>query len=268
VVTDRGIQTVNRNVFKTLEKSITDFLNTTVWTNRVFEKNERIKANFYLVVKEYKNNRFTCELSVSAVRPVYNSSYETNLFTVSEKNISFEYVEYQQLTFNPEMLDNNLTATLAFYAYMIIGYDFDSFKMNAGRPYFQKAKEIVSTAEGMGMPGWENTGKFFSKSKWIDQLLLPGNIMFHKSIYTYHRLGLDAMSEDARKGKTNIIYALQYLEKLSSRDSDLLVKLFFDTKSDEIVQVLSGGPAVPNQKNVREILMRIAPMYRMKWEKI
>ncbi len=268
VVSAPGITTVNKNVFKTLERSITEFLNTTRWTNKVFKPEEKIKANFYIVVKEYKNNRFVCDLNVSGIRPVYNSSYETNTITVSDKNFTFTYLEYQPISFNAEMLDNNLTAVLAFYVYMIIGYDFDSFKLNAGRPYFEKAKSIQATAAGQGFAGWENQGKFFSRAEWVDQLLLASNIMFHKAFYTYHRLGLDKMADDPMEGKTNIIRSLQYLETVNNKNADILIKLFFDTKSDELVRILSGGPDTVNQNLVYEILMNLAPMYRMKWDNL
>jgi uncharacterized protein YqfB (UPF0267 family) len=268
VVSAPGISAVNKSVINTLQRSVTEFINTTRWTDKVFEKNERIKANFYLIVKEYENNKFVCELNVSAVRPVYNSSYETTTLALSDKNVTFEYLEYQPLTFNPDNLDNNLTAVLAFYAYMIIGYDFDSFKMNAGKPYFQKAKEIQVTAAGQSMPGWDDTGKFFSRAKWVDQLLLPANIMFHKAVYTYHRMGLDLMADNPKNGKTNVIRAIQYLEKVNKKNGDLIIKIFFDTKSGEIVSVLSDGPETLNQKSIYDVLMNLAPMYRMKWDKI
>jgi len=263
-----GITTVNKNIFKTLEKSIREFLQSQKWTDRVFKPEEKIKANFYFVVKEYKNNHFVCQLNISALRPVFNSSYETQTITVADKNVQFDYLEYQPLTFNPEMLDNNLTAVLAYYVYIILGYDFDSFKINGGQPYFRKAKEIQVNAAGQGLPGWENQGKFFSRAEWVDQLLLPANSVFHRAFYTYHRQGLDYMADDPAKGKRGVIRSLQLLRNVNKKNGDILIKLFFDTKSDEIVRILSGGPFLPEMKNVYEILMDLAPMYRSKWEKL
>ncbi len=268
VVSAPGINAVNRSVFSTLERSLTEFINTRKWTGKVFKKEERIKANFYLVVREYQDNRFKCELNVSAFRPVYNSSYETNLLSISDKQVEFEYLEYQTLDFNPDNLNNNLTAVFAFYVYMILGYDFDSFKLNAGREFFQKAKEIQVTASGQGYPGWDDKGKFFSRARWVNQLLASSNIMFHKAFYTYHRQGLDLMADDPKKAKTHIIRTFQYLQNPDKKNADLIIKLFYDAKSDEIVNILSGGPETLNQKLAYDLLMEQAPMYRMKWEKI
>ncbi len=268
VVSAPGVTNVNKQIFRTLEKSITEFFNTTRWTERVFKPEERIKAHLVLVVKEYKDNHFVCEMNIASYRPVYNSNYETLLLQFADKNVRFTYLEYQPLTFNPDILDNDLTTLLAFYAYVILGYDFDSFKLNAGNEYFKKAKEIQVTAAGQGMAGWESQGKSFSRARWIDQLLLPSNIMFHKAFYTYHRHGLDQMADDLTKGKTNVIRAIQYLEKVPENSSDLLIKTFFNTKADEIVQILSQGPKTANQKLIYDTLMKLAPMYRMKWEQL
>jgi len=268
VVDASSLNTANLSIFKTLEKSLTSFINDKHWTQRVFRKKERIKANIYLVVKKYDNNRFTCELNVSALRPVYASTYETPLFLVSDKNFSFEYQEFQPLVFNPDQIEDNLTATIAYYLYMILGYDFDSFKLNAGKPYFEQAQNIAESAQSAGLPGWEKTGDFFSKPKWVEQLLTSSNFMFHKAFYTYHRYGLDLMAQNPKQGKTNIIRAIQYLTKLNAHDADFIIKLFFDTKSDEIVNILKEGPKTVNYRNVKTFLDKLAPTYAPKWKKL
>ncbi|NPA43034.1 MAG: DUF4835 family protein [Chlorobi bacterium] len=256
----------NRQIFITLENSIREFLNTRKWTRHTFLPHERIRATFMLVVREYKDNRIKCELNISAFRPVYNSTYESPLLTVSDKKVEFNYVQYQPLEFNPEILDNNLTAVLAFYVYMILGYDFDSFKEFGGTEYFKTAKEIQVNAAGQGLPGWENKGGFFSRAEWVDQLLLNENQPFHRAMYSYHRLGLDLMASNPRKGKEGVIRAIRMLHMLTPQNADVIIKIFFDTKADEIFRILSGGPEVPSQKNIKQILIKLAPMYRMKWE--
>ncbi len=258
----------NISVFKTLQNDLTSFVNSKRWTKKIFKENEKIKVIFYFVVKNYENNKFKCELNVSVLRPVYGSGYETPLFTISDKNIEFEYQQYQALEFNPGNLESNLTATVAFYLYMALGYTFDSFKFNAGKEYFDMAQNIQQTAASSGMQGWEKTNDFFSKAKWVEQLLSGSNIMFHKAIYTYHRFGLDFMSENLTTGKTNLIRGIQYLTKLNKSNADFIIKLFFDTKSDEIVNVLKEGPRTTNQRNIKKILMNLAPMYSVKWNEI
>ncbi len=263
-----SINTSNLSVFKTLQNDLTSFINSKRWTKKVFKENERIKVIFYFVVKSYSNDKFQCELNVSVLRPVYGSGYETPLFTISDKNVQFEYQQYQPLEFNPDNLQSNLTATVAFYLYMALGYTFDSFKFNAGKEYFAQAQNIQQTAASTGMPGWEKTNDFFTKAKWVEQLLTNSNIMFHKAIYTYHRFGLDMMSGNLINGKTNLIRGIQYLTKVNRNNADFIIKLFFDTKSDEIVNVLKEGPRTSNQRNIKKILMDLAPMYSVKWEEI
>jgi len=263
-----GIQTVNRQVFQTLEKSIRDFLQTTRWTDQTLEPHERIKANFYFVIREYKNNHYAAELNITAYRPVYNSTYETPTLMVSDKNVSFQYVEFQPLQYTPGLLDDNLTAILAYYAYMIIGYDFDSFRLNAGKPYFEEAKKIQAAAAGQAFPGWENRGKFFSRAEWVEQLLLPANDGFHKAFYTYHRQGLDYLADEPERAKRSIVRAIKLLDNLDRKKADILIKLFFDTKVDEIVKIFSDDrPTAENRELVR-ILTDLAPMYRNRWEQI
>ncbi len=268
VVDASRLNTANLSVFKTLEKDLRRFINTKHWTRKIFDKQERIKCSFVLSVTEYKNNSMTVELHVSAYRPVFNSSYETTLFTVKDENLRFDYQEYQPLIYNEGQMDNNLTAVIAYYAYMIIGYQFDSFKRNGGKPFFEKAKNIQTLASGSGIAGWDDRGKFFSRAKWVDQLLNPSNAMFHQAFYTYHRFGLDMMADNLTSGKTNIIRAIQYLEKLDKSRSDLIVKLFFDAKSHEIAGILKEGPVTPNAKRIKSLLLSLAPAYANLWEEI
>jgi len=263
-----AVNTANRSIFKTLQKSVADFLNNTSWTGLQLKEHEKIKARFLFTIREYRQNRFVCRLTVSAYRPVYNSTYETPVLMAVDKNISFKYIEYQPLTFNEDFIDNNLTAVLAYYAYMIIGYDFDSFRLNGGEKYFMRASEIRAMAAGQGLPGWDDKGKFFSRARWVNQLLDPNNGNFHKAFYIYHRQGLDYFADDPVKAKKGIARALRLLSRLNTKRSDILIKLFFDTKSDEIVQVFSSGPALPEVRDIKRILTDLAPAYAYKWEKI
>jgi len=268
IVDASRLNTANLSVFKTLEKDLNNFINSKHWTRKVFGKEERIKCTFILSVVEYKDNNMKVELHVSASRPVYNSTYETLLFSVKDENVKFSYQEYQPLIYNEGQLDNNLTAVIAYYAYMILGYQFHSFKLNAGKPYFEKAKNIQSLASGQGWTEWDDRGKFFSRAKWVDQLLNPSNMSFAQAFYTYHRFGLDMMADQMSMGKANIVKAINYLNKLDRKRSDLIIKLFFDAKADEITGVLKEGPRASNLQKVKNILLELAPYYADKWKEL
>ncbi len=263
------IPTSNLSVFKTLEKDWQSLINKTRWTDRVFEANERIECTFLLSVRKYENNRIEGELSISAFRPVYNSTYKTPLLLLSDKKIRFNYQEYQPLTFTDYQYENNLVSITAFYLYMILGYDFDSFKNGAGKPYFERAQKVAEMAAGAGAVGWdlEAAGKY-SRRRWVQQALDENNVMFHTAFYNYHRRGLDFMADDTRKGKTGVAHALEQLGKLDRTRADLLLKLLFDAKSDEIVRIFSGGPRVPAQQHLPDLLTDLAPYYQAKWKRI
>ena len=263
-----GLATSNLEIFKTLEHDLTSLINKTHWTKRIFRPEERIECAFYIVVHKYEGDYFEAELNVSAFRPVYNSTYKTLTISVSDKNFKFKYQQYQPLEYNEFSYDNNLVGTIAYYLYMILGYDFDSFKTGAGLPYFKQAQKIAEMAAGTGAPGWEHSGKFFSRINWVQQLLYEENTMFHNAFYTYHRLGLDMMADNPKEAKTQIIHALQQMTKLDSHRADLLIRLFFDAKSDEIVQIFSSGEPPSNQKLLKSLLIELAPFYRNKWEQI
>ena len=263
------IPTSNLQVFKTLEKDWQSLINKTRWTGRIFKTNERIECTFLLSVRKYENNRIEAELSISTLRPVYNATYKTPLLILSDKKVVFSYQEFQPLTFTDYQYENNLVSITAFYLYMILGYDFDSFKNGEGRTFFEKARKVAGMAAGAGAAGWdlEAAGKY-SRRRWVQQALDENNVMFHTAFYNYHRRGLDFMAGDLRKGKTGIAHAIEQLAKLDRTRSDILLKLFFDAKSDEIVQIFTGGQQVPAQRNLYSTLMDLSPYYQAKWKQI
>ncbi len=261
----------NKQIFKTLEKSIENFINQRRWSDKHFQNYEKIKLDIVLNIKSYnvKNNEINGELYFRSYRPVYKSDYETLLLNLIEKDFSFKYREFEKLNFNIELYDNNLTSTLAFYAYVALGHDFDSFKENAGRPFYEKAEIIQNNAEQNGIKGWEKDHKNNSKGDLIELLLDPNSNYYHKAIYTYHRWGLDQMADNVELGKRNIISAINYLQKLkdTNRRSDYLIKIFFDAKADELVQIFSAGPPVSLAFVVNK-LRNLAPNYEFKWAEI
>ncbi len=261
----------NKQMFKTLENAITEFINKRRWTDKQFQNHEKIKVDILLNVKEYdlNKNKVTAELYFRSYRPVFKSDYETLLLNLIDKNFVFTYREFEKLDFNLELFDSNLTSTLAFYAYVALGHDFDSFKENAGRPFYEKAEVIQNNAEQNNIGGWAREHKNNTKGDLIELLLDDNSNFYHKAIYTYHRWGLDMMAERLSLGKNNIITAINYLQKLKeqNKNADYLVKIFFDAKADEIVQIFTAGPPV-NTSFVVNKLRNLAPNYDFKWDEI
>ncbi len=261
----------NKQVFKTLEKAIEEFINKRRWTDKQFQNHEKIKLDILLNIKSYDINKndITAELYFRSYRPVFNSDYETLLLNLVDKDFKFTYREFEKLDFNLELYDNNLVSTLAFYLYVALGHDFDSFKEDAGKPFYEKAEIIQTNADQNGVSGWAKDNKHNSKGDLIEQLLSNNSKYYHKAIYTYHRWGLDMMADNLSLGKNNIISAINYLQKFKNENhnSDYLLKIFFDTKADEIVQIFSAGPPV-NTAFVINKLRSLAPNYDYKWDEI
>ena len=261
----------NKQVFKTLEKAIEEFINKRRWTDKQFQNHEKIKVDIMLNIKSYNINKndITAELYFRSYRPVYNSDYETLLLNLIDKNFKFTYREFEKLDFNLELFDNNLVSTLAFYVYVALGHDFDSFKEGAGKQFYEKAEIIQTNADQNGVSGWAKDNKNNSKGDLIEQLLNGNSKFYHKAIYTYHRWGLDMMADKLSLGKNNIITAINYLKKFKddNHNSDYLLKVFFDAKADEIVQIFTAGPQV-NTGFVVNKLRSLAPNYDFKWDEI
>ena len=271
LVNASSVRGSNKQVFNTLQKAIETFFNKTRWTDKQFQDYEKIKVDVLLNIKEYdiNKNKVKAELYFRSYRPVYKSDYETLLLNLIDKDFGFTYREFEKLDFNLELFDSNLTSTLAFYAYVALGHDFDSSKENAGRPYYEKAEIIQNNAEQNSISGWEKENKNNTKGDLIELLLDDNSNFYKKAVYTYHRWGLDMMADKLAIGKNNIITAINYMQKLKeqNRNSDFLIKVFFDTKSDEIVQIFTAGPPV-NTSFVVNKLRNLAPNYDFKWDEI
>jgi len=266
-----SIQGSNKQMFKTLQRAVEEFVNKNRWTDKRFKEHEKIQCDLILNIKEYnqKKGAIKAELYFRSYRPVFKSDYQTLLLNLVDKNFEFTYREFEKLDFNLELFENNLTSTIAFYLYVALGEDFNSFKENAGIDFLKKAEVIQNSAEQSGVKGWNRDNKNNSKGDLIVLLLDDQSKFFQKAIYTYHRWGLDMMAEKTGLGKNNIITALNYISKLKqeNKNSDYLIKIFFDAKSDEIVQIFTAGPPV-NVNYVVTKLRQLAPNYDFKWDEI
>ena len=263
-------QTGNENnvVFKTLEKQLTEFVNNTKWTNEAFSPKERINCSMVINIKDYSNDLFSATLQVSSSRPVFNSSYNSPVYNYNDKDFNFQYLEFQNLIFNKSQFESNLVSVLAFHVYMILGIDADTFELNGGDKYFKQAQTIASYSQQLNGQGWKLEDGLQSRFALIDNLMSPSYKDMRSAMYNYHIGGLDIMNENTKDGKNKIITVLNELQKVHRvRPNSFLMRVFFDAKADEIMDILSGGPSV-NIAEATEILNRIAPMYSQKWRNI
>lgn len=267
-INTQKIGQTNQQIFKTLEKDVTDFMNSRKWTRKEFKKEERIDCSFLITVNSYQGEGFSATLQVQSSRPVFNTSYSTPLININDQNFSFNYQEFQPLYFNETRFDSNLTSVLAFYAYIIIGVDADSFKMRSGTPYFNQAKKVMSVAQSGNYAGWnQNDG---DRTRWvlIDNLLSNTFREYRTVMYNYHRKGLDLMESDAETAKKTISSSIRLFKSMNARRvNSYLLQTFFDAKSGEILDIFSGGPEV-NTDQLKNTLNTIAPSFSSSWKKI
>lgn len=263
-------QTGNDNnvVFKTLETQLTEFINNTKWTNKNFGRQERINCSMVINVNGYDNDRFSASLQISSSRPIYNSTYSSPVYNYNDRDFNFQYLEFQNLVFNPIQFESNLISVLSFHVYMILGMDADSFTLNGGDEYFKQAQTIANYSQQLNGQGWKLEDGLQSRFALIDNLMSPTFSSMRTALYSYHIDGLDVMHENVKNGKEQIISSLDELQKVHrSRPNSYLMRVFFDAKANEIMDVLSGGPKV-NITDAVGLLNSIAPMHSQKWRNI
>lgn len=259
-------------VFQALQKDITAFLNERKWTNHTYDINEKIECNFLITITEYNGlDRFAGTVQINLSRPIYYTSYNSPLFTFKENEgkLVFNYLEGQPLEYIENQATSNLTQVLAYYAYIILGYDYDTFSPLGGTEYFRKAFRIVLNAQSAGYEGWSaSDNKQNSRYNLIDALLDKRFENLRLGEYYWHRQGLDLVPKDPESGRKKMLEALKYIQRSErAKSNSLLVSLFFTAKSDEIVNVFSASPA--NEKTeVMRILKEIDASNATKYEKI
>ncbi len=258
----------NFQVFRTLENQLTEFINTTSWTEDSYKTQERIDANFTIIVSSFDGDDFNASLQVQASRPVFGSTYDTPIYNYNDKAMSFNYKEFENLTFNPNTYDSNLVAVVVFHIYTILGMDADSFSLGGGESHFETAKQIVNTAASSNFSGWKATDGLQSRYRFNDALLSNVYDEFHTAMYQYHRLGLDLMHNNQKDGKQGAVDAITSLKSINDRrPNSFLIRTFFDAKSDEIAAMFSGGPSV-DVTTLIDNLNRLAPTKRTTWSAI
>lgn len=259
----------NPQLFKNLEKQVTEFLNNTKWTENEVKDVEKIDCNFFINVTSYGSNNFEATLQVQASRPVFNSTMSSPILNINDKNFVFRFIEFENMIYDANNFTSNLVSVLAFYSNLIIGIEMDSFSKLGGTDYLEVAANIVNVAQSSGFKGWSqaesgNNNRNFLISDMLSNTFEP----FRTAMYVYHREGMDKMSENVLQGKEGVAKSLELLSEIQKiRPNSLITRTFFDIKSDEIVSIFSGGPKM-NVSQLVETLNKISPLNSQKWNKI
>ncbi|MBQ6309250.1 MAG: DUF4835 family protein [Prevotella sp.] len=266
------IQGTDKSVFDDLQKNLEQFINDTQWTSLQFQKNERIVCNFNITVSKYDqaSNLFTCSALIQANRPVYNASYTTTLYNNRDADFNFEYAQFDQLNFNEEQIDNQLVALIAYYAYLIIGLDLDSFAPMGGEDVLQRCLYLTNNAQNLNFTGWKAFDNSRNRFAIINDYLEGSMKPFRQLQYDYYRLGLDEMANNAERGRVNISAALENDLKKCHEDRPLsmLPQIWTDYKRDELANIYKGKGTQKEKETVYEILFSINASQNNAWEKI
>jgi hypothetical protein len=254
----------NQTIFKTLETAVTEFVNNTNWTGKVLAPNERINCSMYFTITSFANNQFSGTLQVQSSRPIYKSSYSSPIFNYNDKDLSFNYTEFENLLYDPNSISSNLVALASFYSFLIIALDNESFVPDSGKPYFDTALNIANIAQQSNYKGWAQSTGIQNKYFLINDFISPSYSEIRKTISYYH-IAMDGMYEDVENSKIKIKEAINRLNKVYSyKPNAFLTRVFYDAKSDEITSIFTGGPQIP----VNDLLITLnktSPTNTSKW---
>ena len=271
-VNHNQIQGTDASVFENLQQTLEQFINTRQWTHYQFQRNERINCNFNITVSKYdpSSNLFTCSALIQANRPVYNAAYSSTLYNNQDGDFNFTFAQFDQIEFNEENIDNQLTALIAYYAYLIIGLDLDSFTPMGGEDILQRCMVLTSNAQNLNFTGWKafdnSRNRFAIINDYLDGAMKP----FRQLQYDYYRTGLDEMANNAERGRTNITSALENgLKKAhENRPISMLPQIWTDYKKDELANIYKGKGTQKEKELVYDILFGINASQNITWDKI
>ena len=266
------IQGTDNAVFDELQQTLTQFVNDRQWTALQFQKNERIPCSFNITVTKYdkSTNMFTCKAVIQATRTAYNSSYNTTIYSNQDNDFNFEYAQFDQLNFNEEAVDNQLTALMAYYAFLMIGINLDTFAPMGGEDVLQRCMNLANNCQNLNFPGWKafdnDRNRFAIINDYLDGAMKP----FRQLQYDYYRNGLDEMVTNADRGRTNISTAIEEnLKKChEDRPMSLLPQIWTDYKRDELANIYKGKGTQKEKEQVYEILFGINASQNNAWQKI
>ncbi|HJS00301.1 MAG TPA: DUF4835 family protein [Flavobacterium sp.] len=254
----------NQQIYKTLETSLNEFVNKTDWTNENYKQQEKINCSMYITLLSHSSDQFTATIQVQSSRPVFDSSYETPVLNINDKDFGFTYTEFENLVFNANSFQSNLVSVISFYSYILIGMDKDTFELKSGDSNYQTAQTIATVAQQSNYKGWGQNDGNQNRYFLINDLLSPTYVEIRKTLFDYHQ-GLDKMTIDKKGAKEKMKTSLVALNKLyNSKPNAFLTRVLFDAKSDEIVSVFSGGPTITITDLV-DNLNKISPLNSSKW---
>lgn len=243
VVNAEQVQTTDRAVFRDMERAFANFLNTRKWTNDSYKNYEKINGTLFLnITKMPSIGNFTANAQITSARPIYNTNYESVLLNFADREWEFEYIESLPLEYNDNTYISNLTSMLAFYAYIVLGMDYDSFSELGGTPYFQRALTVVNNAQPSNRPGWQALGSNRNRYALIENLNNPQMVELRKNTYRYHRQALDTFDKTPDQSRTVVLNVLKNLKTVwTIYPNAIFVVSFFDTKASELVNIFSDG---------------------------
>ena len=265
ITTNKISTTVDKKIFQTLQTGLINFLNNRRWTNDVFKPNEKIQCNFLLSLEQdLGNNVYKGRLTVQAARPIYNTSYDSPIINFLDDNLVFRYQEFQPIEFNENRVQGNdpvaanLTAILAYYVNIILGFDYDSFSLRGGDNYFQKAWNIVNNApENRDIQGWKSFENQRNRYWLAENLNNSRYSLMHDVLYSYYRSGMDAFYDNEDAGRNAILASLNYLNTINAENpNSMIMQFFFQGKSNELVKVFTKANADQKTK-ARDLLMKL-----------
>jgi hypothetical protein len=263
------IQMTDKTIFKNMESQIREFMNTRHWTNDNFSSNERIDCSISIIIGSSNGPsgpNFSGTMQIVSSRPVYGTNYTTTLFNCLDKNFNVSYIQFQPFEYVENTYTNELTSILAYYAYIMLGYDYDSFSKYGGSLYFQKAQSIVNSAQSSGVMGWSSQEKddhnrYYLANELTDDRFKP----FREAVYTYHRLGMDIMAQDNSKGLGNVLNSLQEISDLRQTFTNAYtIKLFFLGKSNELIDLFASA-STDKKSTARDLLKTLDPLNSEKY---
>jgi len=268
-INSQQVEITDKRRFQTLQTSVYEFMNNRVWTNRKFKTEERIDCSVFITFNKSTSGEFyQGSIQIQSRRPIFNSSYNSPLLNIKDDQFSFNWVEYDPLNFDINSYENNLTSILAYYAYLIIGMDFDSYSPLGGTEYFNYAQTVVNNAQSSSFTGWKSFESDKNRYWFVENVLNSRYEDFRNFIYTYHRKGIDEMYDNLSKGRVEALKSLKLLQGVHKVRPNLrIMKVLFDTKRDEFIGMFEG--AQPNEKNqAKTILVSIDPANAGKYQKM
>ncbi|MGC4039317.1 MAG: DUF4835 family protein [Flavobacterium sp.] len=262
------LASTNQQLFKNLKNSISDFVNKTDWTGEEYKPNEKIECSMVIILNSYDSNQFGATIQVQSSRPIFNSSYSSPVFNFNDNDFIFRYVEFEQLQFNPNSFDSNLVSVLAYYSYMILGFDADTYSLKGGDKQYETAQQIMTVAQQGGYKGWSQADGNQNRFHLVTDILSGTFDAYRETLYQYHREGLDTMNSDLKSAKEKVLGSIDNLSKIYTvRPNAFITRIFFDAKVDEIVSILSGGPKVSMSETIDK-LNKMSPLNVTKWSSI